>query len=133
MKVLDIRGTKSVRVLNVFSTLCVGMTMLPKYLSGQTSAQGVMDVIAEMPSEDKEKVLRELVEIVPLEQDEIEAVMQFCCDNNGVPFSKVNMKNLTPFEIRDGLVAVLMELAGMKIHTVNEAEKKNSETSRLTQ
>lgn len=132
MKILELKGMKSLRVLNVFSTLCVGMTMLPRFLTNQASAQDLMDAIEAMEPEDQENVMRELVEVVPLEPDEVEAVISFCTDPNGVPYSKANIKNLNPVEIVDCIVAVCMKVVEMKIHTVTDPQKKNSETSQLT-
>lgn len=133
MKVLELKGPKSLRPLNIFSSLCVSMTMVPRLLANHTSAQDMMNALQEMPPEDQAKVLREIAEIAPLDVDEVEALLGFCCDSNGVPYSKVNMKNLTAFQIIDCIVAVCMKVVEMKIHMVSEAEKKNLETSQLTQ
>jgi hypothetical protein len=74
---------------------------------------------------EKEVMIREAILFVKLEDEEIEALLSFTTDKNGVPYSKVNIKNLSPKDLHECIVAVCMELSRIKIDLVTEAEKKN--------
>lgn len=123
MKVLELRGHKSLRALNAFHTLMLGLKMLPAYVG--ESYEEFYSRVSEMPPSDQEKLIREAALFVELQKEEIEAIACFCTDRNGVPFSPENIKNLSPKEIVEMIVAVSMEIAKIKIDLVSDAEKKN--------
>lgn len=122
MKVLELKGTKSMRAFNGFQTLLLGLKMLPAY-QGE-SYEDFYARIDSMDSVGQETVIREAAFFVELHKDELEALLSFCADANGVPYSSENIQNLSPGQIIDGVVAVCMEFARMKISLVSEARKK---------
>lgn len=122
MKLLPLKGYKSLKALNAFSALLLGLKMLPMYLS--QTYEVFYEGFKNMDDDDKEKFLRQAVAFVQLEQDEVEAVICFACDKNGVPYSPVNLKNLGPDELHEIIVAVCMEIGRIKIDLVSESEKK---------
>jgi hypothetical protein len=122
MKVLELKGTKSMRAFNAFQTLLLGLKMLPAYM-GETY-EDFYARIELLEPEAQEKIIREAAFFVELQKDELEAVMSFCCDANGVPYSSENIKNLSPSDFIDGIVAVSMEFAKMRIGLVSENQKK---------
>lgn len=127
MKVLPLKGFRSLRALNVFATLVLGLKMLPAYQS-----QGFEEfyaAISLMPPHDQEKLLREAAMFVELQKEEVEAIVCFCTDANGVPYGPNNLANLKPDEILEMIVAVAMEIAKIKIDLVTEDEKKNLATT----
>jgi hypothetical protein len=81
--------------------------------------------------EDQEKLIREAVMFVELQKEEVEALVCFCADKNGVPFSAENIKSLGPQDLVEIVVAVCLEISKIKINFVSESEKKNSKTSPL--
>ena len=123
MKVLELRGHKSLRALNVFHTLMLGLKMLPAYMG--ESYEEFLSRIDQMDSASQEKMIREAALFVELQKDEVEACLSFCADANGVPYSKENVQNLGPKEIHEMIVAVCMQIAKIKIDLVSESEKKN--------
>lgn len=130
MKTLELKGIRSLRALNAFNTLMLGLKMLPLYRA--ESYEEFLGRVEEMPTADQERLIREAVVFVPLEPEEIEAMLGFCCDPNGVPISAENVKNLGPRELHEGIVAVCMQIAKIKIDLVTDREKKNSAGSPST-
>lgn len=130
MKVLELKGYKSLKALNAFSALLLGLKMLPMYMSQsyETFHEGFKD----MDDGEKETFLRQAVAFVQLEQDEVEALLGFACDKNGVPYSSANVKNLSPVELHETIVAVCMEIGRIRIDLVSESEKKKSANSQST-
>ncbi len=123
IKVLPLKGYKSLRAWNAFQTLLLGLKMLPAYLGEHHEA--FYNRIQDMPPKDQEKMIREAAHFVVLEKDEVEALVSFCADQNGVPYSAANVSNLSPKELIDIIVAVCVEMSKMRIDMVTEAEKKN--------
>lgn len=123
IKVLELKGFKSYRALCAFHTLMLGLKMLPDYMN--EGYEEFYDRLSKMPAEDQKKMIDEAVKLVPLDSEEVEALMSFACDNNGVPYSKVNIDNLNPLQINENLSAVCVEISKIKIDFVSESEKKN--------
>jgi len=127
MKVSELKGTKSLRAFNAYQTLLLGVKMLPAF-----SEETFEDFYARMEALDpsnQERIIREAAFFVQLDKEEVEAMLSFCSDANGVAYSPANIKNLSTVQIIDGIVAVSMEFARMKVNLVPEHRKKNSETS----
>jgi hypothetical protein len=129
-KTAEIKGYRSLRALNVFSTLLLGMKMLPMYL--EIPYEEFYESFSDMPEEEKESMLRQAVAFVRLEQDEVEAMVSFVLDPNGVPYSPINLKKASPAEIHDMIVAVGMEIGRIKVDLVSEEEKKKFQNSQWT-
>lgn len=123
MKVRELRGHKSLRALNAFHALMLGLKMLPEYMA--ISYETFFERIERMPSKDQIKLIREAALFVELQKEEVAALMSFVEDPNGVPYNEENMGNLAPGQLVDGIVSVCAELAKMKIDLVSEDEKKN--------
>ena len=123
IKVLELKGFKSYRAYNAFSTLVLGLTMLPRHQ--HENYEDFLATIEKMAPEDQEKVFRHAARFVPLDPEEVEAMAVLACDSNGVPFSKESLKKTSHDRIIDIIVAVAMEFAKVKIDFVTDAEKKN--------
>ncbi len=120
--VLPLQGYRSLRVLNAFHSLLLGLKMLPAYM--EESYESFHEGFKSKTEAQKETLLREAVAFVRLSPEEVEALISFSTDKNGVPFSAVNQKNLTPDEIFEVIVAVCMEIGKIKIDLVTDDEKK---------
>ena len=123
MKVLELKGYKSLRALNAFHTLLLGLKMLPLYILD--SYEEFFKKFEALSEKEKQTKVREAALFVELTQDEIEALACFCCDKNGIPFNKNSIPSLKPDEIIDIIVSVCMEISKIKIDLVTEDEKKN--------
>lgn len=130
MKVLELKGYKSLRALNAFHTLMLGLKMLPAYMS--ETYEDFFARVSEMSEADQEKVIRQAALFVQLEEDEVEALISFGTDKLGVPYSSVNKKNLGPGDIIDVIVAVCVEISKIKIDLVSDSQKKKSVGSQST-
>jgi len=96
--------------------------MLPSYQS--ESYEDFYARLDELDLAAQETILREAAFFVELQKDELEAIMSFCTDANGVPYDASNIANLSPGQFIDYIVAVCMEFAKMKVSLVTEARKK---------
>lgn len=123
MKVLELRGYKSLRALNTFNSLMLGLKMLPSYMA--ESYEEFFDRLQAMPESDQRKMIKEAAMFVELTEDELKSLICFCCDKNGVPFREENLKNLGPDQILEVIVAVCSEIVKIKIDMVSDKEKKN--------
>ncbi len=123
MKVLPLKGYKSLRALNAFHALLLGLKMLPAYIG--ESYEAFYASFSEKTEAEKEKLLKEAVMFVHLEEDEVAALVSFCTDKNGITYAAVNIGNLTPHQMHEIIVAVCMEIGRIKIELVTEEEKKN--------
>lgn len=123
MKVLELKGYKSLKALNAFHTLMLGLKMLPAYMA--EDYETFYSRVQDMPPQDQEKLIREAVLFVELQKDEVEALACFCADKNGVPYTAENLKSLGPAVLMEIIVSVCVEISKIKINFVTEAEKKN--------
>jgi hypothetical protein len=123
IKVSDLRGYKSLKALNAFHALMLGLKMLPAYCAEQY--EEFFARVSDMPAADQEKLIREAAIFVQLQPDEVEALIGFCKDPNGVSYRAENINSLGPKEFVDCIVAVCMEIAKIKVNLVSETEKKN--------
>lgn len=123
MKVLELRGYKSLKALNAFHTLMLGLKMLPAYTGEQY--EEFYARIQKMDAVSQEKMIREAAFFVELQKDEVEAIICFCCDQNGVPYNSANIDNLGPAEMIEAIVAVCFKISQIKIDLVTPSEKKN--------
>lgn len=122
MKVLELKGYKALRAMNVFHGLLLGLKMMPKYYLEEYETFHAR--FADLDDDAKEKLIREAALFVELKKEDVEALACFVCDPNGAPYQAANIKNLGPGEILDIIVAVCMEIGRIKINLVSEEEKK---------
>lgn len=130
IQVQPLSGYRSLRALNAFSSLLLGLKMLPIYLN--LDYVEFYESFKEKTDAEKESLLRQALAFVQLTQEEVEAVVSFANDSNGVPYGSANLKNLSPEVLFEIIVAVCMQIGKIKIDLVSEEEKKKSRTSRST-
>lgn len=123
MKVLELKGYKSLRALNAFHALMLGLKMLPAY--HHFTYEDFFLTIQNMSDLEQENMIREAANFVELQKEEVEALVSFCADANGVPYSAENLGNLNPKEILEIIVAVCVKISQIKIDLVTKEEKKN--------
>lgn len=129
MRVLELKGYKSLKALNAFHTLMLGLKMLPAYMG--ESYEDFYSKVDAMTESDQEKLIREAALFVELQKDEVESLICFCADANGVPYSAENLKSLGPDQLYECIVQVCLAISKIKINFISEAEKKNLKTSQL--
>lgn len=120
--VAELKGYKSLRALNAYSALLLGLKMLPAYAVEQY--ESFLARVQSLPAIDQIKIFREAAHFVELAEEEVKAMICFCRDKNGVPFTAENMKNLGPQELVEVIVSVCHEISKIKIDIISEDEKK---------
>lgn len=121
-RLLPLQGYKSLRALNAFHALLLGLKMLPAYM-----AVPYVEFYAAFETKtdaEKETALREALAFVQLSPEEVEALISFATDANGIPYGPANLANLKPDELFELIVAVCMEIGRIKIDLVSKDEKK---------
>lgn len=129
-KVAPLKGFKSFRAMQAFHTLMLGLNYLPKYI-GRDYVEFYASIAA-MSEPEQERMVREAALFVEIQKDEMDAILSFALDSNGIPFDDTNRGNLGPAEQHEALVAVCLEIGKIKVTLVSEAEKKKSADSALT-
>lgn len=124
MKVLPLKGYKSLRALNAFHVLLLGLKMLPAYL--EEDYETFYEGFSHRSDAEKEKLLREAILFVNLQPEEVMALIAFATDKNGIGYTEVNSRNLGPDELVECMVAVCMEIGRIKIELLSQDEKKKS-------
>lgn len=127
MKILPLKGYRSLRALNAFHALLLGLKMLPAYMG--ENYEEFYASFTEKSEAEKERLVREAALFVELQEDEVKALVSFATDKNGVPYSAVNIGNLDAGEIHEIIVAVCMEIGRIRIEIISEDEKKKLSVS----
>ncbi len=130
MKLLPLVGFKSLRALNAFNALLLGLKMLPLYID--STYEEFFAAFQDRSEGEKESMLRLAAGFVELQQYEVEALISFAADKNGVVYGPENLGNLGPKELHELIVTVCMEIGRIRITLVSEAEKKSSPRSPST-
>ena len=123
IKVRELKGYKSLRALNTFHTLMLGLKMIPAYMG--ESYEDFLGRIKEMDEDGRTKMLREAVRWVPLSPEEVESMVTFCSDGNGVPYTAEGIKTIDPKRLIDCIVAVGLAIGRIECDILTEEEKKN--------
>jgi hypothetical protein len=123
IQVLELKGYKSLRAMNAFHALMLGLKMLPSYMG--ESYEEFFSRVQQMPQDDQKKMIKEAALFVELQKEEVEALVCFCADKNGVPYTSENLKSLKPDDILEIIIAVCFEISKIKIDFVSDSEKKN--------
>lgn len=129
IKVLPLVGFKALRAMNAFHSLLLGLKMLPIHL--ETDYIQFFESFKDKTDGEKETALRQALAFVELSKEEISAVLSFTVDDNGIPFSSVNIAQLNVEDLFERIVAVCMEIGKIKADLVSEEEKKKLLTSPL--
>lgn len=122
MRVYELRGYRSLRALNAFHTLMLGLKMLPSYIT--ESYEDFFARIDAMDEEGKMKMIKEATLFVELAKEEVEALVGFCADANGVRYNGNNIDSIPLDQLQKIIVAVCYEVSKIQIDFLSEAEKK---------
>ena len=126
-EVLQLTGYESIRGFYAYHKLMLGLNMLPSYI--KENYRSFYTRISALPESDKIAILKEAAIFVELEKHEVEALCYFCTDKNGIRYTSVNMKSLSPVELVDIIHSVCFEMSKLDIDLLSEEEKKNSLSS----
>lgn len=122
MKILPLKGYNSLNALQGFNALLLGFKMLPSRIG--EDFEHYYESFKDKSEAEKEKVIREALMFVNLKKDEVEAIVSFATDKNGIPYGQASIKNMELNDLFEIIVAVCMEIGRIKITLVSEDEKK---------
>lgn len=130
-KCLPLLGIKSLRALNAFQALMIGLKMMPAYQ--HLTVEEFLALLDAMEREDQLKVIVQGAKMVALDPEEVKALVCFCTDKNGIPYTEANLKTLGPGELVEVIATVCMEvIQNCHVDLVTKEEKKNSSLGQLT-
>ena len=92
MELLPLIGEKSLIAFRGYNAMLLGLKMLPIY--EMEAYETFYARIGELPECEQESYLRQALAFVDVKSDEIQAMVSFAKDKNGVPYSPINVKNL---------------------------------------
>lgn len=104
----ELKGIRSVRVMQITSMLMLGLLMLP--INMNKKFDDFYTEILEYDESAQRKVLEDAIRFVELKDEELLAVMGFCKDANGLQIDKTNISNYNPAEIMDMVVEVCLQV-----------------------
>lgn len=111
----EFRGIAGAKAYHSALALIRSLWYIPKDVEHNTFKE-MSDWFDMLDDENKRKYLKLAVEDgAMLEEKEIESLFKFAKDENGVPFGKENIENLTPFEIHDLILEVACEILKAKV------------------
>lgn len=127
MKPILLEGPNSLVALRVFTSLLLGLNMLPAY--SEMSFEQFLNCIYDMSPTDQEKIFREALMHVPLDPQDILSLGEFILDANGVPYAVPQMKKMALDQMFELVVVSCKNVASMRIKMLTESEKKNLKIS----
>ena len=128
IKVLELKGYASYRALCAYAKLVYGMKMIPAFLT-LSLKQFEDDYLNGLPEADQLEHFKRGAEMVTLERDELDDLIYFVKDQHGVKYTKENIGNLGPIQIRDIVAAVAHEIFKIKVDSISTEQKKNLKTA----
>lgn len=127
IQVSPLKGADSLAALNVFSNLLFFYRAFDEKNPTKTIEEYYANFL-HISDEDKEIILRKALFLVALDVNELYSVLKFTRDGNGASIGRSNINNLSPSEIIDRVVAVMLEIGKININLVGESLKKKLET-----
>lgn len=125
MQVKKLIGIDGYKAFTVFNRVLISLQALPTYQGFPYRV--IYTELGRMDEVKRNMVLKEICMLYDFHEDDLISLIKFTLDNNGVPISERNIKNMKPDEILDRALAVMVEIANIKIDILTEEEKENLE------
>lgn len=110
----DLRGLKSPAGFQVLYTLLIGYWTIPAF-NNDNDFEAFVKNFEKMPREERKKILLKSACVTPLKEEEYLNVLCFLKDENGIPYSEENIKNLSYDEIIEKVVEVCLAYSDCKV------------------
>jgi len=123
MKMRTLSGIESLGPFNIFYMLMFGLNQLPPY-NGEKFSDFMLRV-QQMPPNEQENIIRLAAVLIHLDPDEVGLCVRFFEDNQGVPYDRTNVRNLTPSDLFEMIIQATKAVASIPINLVTQDEKKN--------
>lgn len=110
----DLKGLKSPSGFQVLFSLLLGYYSVPHF-EAKGSFQDFVKDFEKMPRDEKRKIIASSVCITPLKEEEYLNVLCFAKDENGIPYSKENVENLTYEQIMEIVIDVCLAYSDCRV------------------
>ncbi|MDR3243820.1 MAG: hypothetical protein LBT79_03630 [Elusimicrobiota bacterium] len=113
MKIKELKGLKSVKALNVYMKLVIGIAMT--YFNKEKSFDAFLKNFEGYDLEKKRTLLKLACLIVQLEEDEVEALTRFAVDDDDIAYERPALSNLKTSELVAIMVEVLLKISEVEV------------------
>jgi hypothetical protein len=110
----DLRGLKSPAGFQVLYTLLIGYYTIPAFDKNPDFNEFIKE-FEKMPREQKRDILAKSACVTPLKEEEYLNVLCFCKDENGIPYGRENVENLTYDQIIDKVIEVCLAYSDCRV------------------
>lgn len=111
----NIKGIKGLYAFKALQTLLLSYYLLPEFKKPNEKYDEFLKRFSEMEDGEKKEVLNKALYFAGIEPAEIEALICFASDPNGVPYCKNNLNNLSIEQLFELIVDVCLEVARIKV------------------
>lgn len=123
MKIKELKGYPSIRAYAVYQRILLGLLSIPAVLG--IAPQDFIDGFEDKPRDERRILLIKACAVMDLSDDEIDSLLYFAVDNNGVALSRINTAALGPKELTEVIVEVCLMASDAKVHSLTKDQKKN--------
>lgn len=111
----EIKGIKGLYAFKALQTLLLSFYLLPEFKTEKESYDDFLRRFSDMPEEEKRSVLNKSLYFAGIDTKEIEALICFAKDTNGIPYGKHNINNLSIEQMFEIIVDVCLAVARIKV------------------
>lgn len=123
IKTKELRGLESVWALNAYHTLVRGLAIEQACMGQEMDA--TFAKFEALDAAGKERELRRAFTLVNLSEEDMQNLLRFALDANGIPYSDRPLKKTGPEELIEAMVAVCLEISKITPRVCPEDVKKN--------
>lgn len=110
----DLKGLKSPSGFQVLYSLLIGYYTIPSFNEDGTFEEFIKG-FEKLPREEKRKIIAKSVCVTPLKEEEYLNVLCFAKDENGIPYSKENVENLSYEQIMEIVIDVCLAYTDVRV------------------
>ena len=111
----NIKGIKGLYAFKALQTLLLSYFLLPEFKIQNEKYDDFLRRFSEMDDGEKKEVLNKALYFAGIEPAEIEALICFASDSNGVPYCKNNINNLSVEQLFNLIIDVCLEVSKIKV------------------
>lgn len=111
----EIKGIKGAAAFHTAQVLLLSYYMIPTFREGKETYLEFLDRFSKMDDEEKQKVFKIGATFADLKPNEVEAVLCFAKDKNGVPYGKCNIGTLGINEFYELISEICLAVVNIKL------------------
>ena len=113
VEVVELKGIKSVKALNIYSQLLLGYKMLPIHID--KTYDEFLEYFSKLDENDKRIIIKQALSAVNMEDTDITTLTSFAKDENGVLYTKSVIDHLPANKIVEVAAEVCMALDRLEV------------------